>query len=238
MAVAFPPRRWSSPAGRTRRARSPRSPIWTPSAVGCEARRWRASARWPRSRSPARPMRAASRRRSRWLRECNGAGAYRALAWRDRHRACALRRISRAAGAAAWSANRYGAGVAIVRAYALIIAVCFTFVADGALIFSTPGPMLADAAQAIYGRPPRARCCLSKRAIGEGARLSGAIASRATHFANREPATLAVNGRPITTARCSQDYEAGNRPLLGRGGIRWPSSRSRFPPARSTETHP
>ena len=101
---------------------------------------------------------------------------------------------------------------AVVRAYALIHpAVRFTFVADGALVFSTPGTTLADAAQAIYGATiARTLLPIEDRSIGEGARLSGAIASRATHFANREHVTLAVNGRPIT-----------NRALLSglRGGV-------------------
>ena len=108
---------------------------------------------------------------------------------------------------------------AIVRAYALIHpAVRFTFVADGALIFSTPGTMLADAAQAIYGATiARTLLTIEDRAIGEGARLSGAIASRATHFANREHVTLAVNGRPITNRALLSGLEAGYRPLLRKG---------------------
>ncbi len=108
---------------------------------------------------------------------------------------------------------------AIVRAYALIHpAVRFTFVADGALIFSTPGTMLADAAQAIYGVTiARTLLTIEDRPIGEGARLSGAIASRATHFANREHVTLAVNGRPITNRALLAGLEAGYRPLLRKG---------------------
>ena len=67
--------------------------------------------------------------------------------------------------------------------------------------------MLADAAQAIYGATiARTLLPIEDRAIGEGARLaSGAIASRDTHFTNREHVTLAVNGRPITNRALSQD---------------------------------
>jgi DNA mismatch repair protein MutL len=55
------------------------------------------------------------------------------------------------------------------------------------------------------------------RFLGEGARLNGAIASRATHFANREHVTLAVNGRPITNRALLSGLEAGYRPLLRKG---------------------
>jgi DNA mismatch repair protein MutL len=108
---------------------------------------------------------------------------------------------------------------AVVRAYALIHpAVRFTFVADGALVFSTPGTMLAEAAQAIYGATiARTLLTIEDRPIGEGARLSGAIASRATHFANREHVTLAVNGRPVTNRALLSGLESGYRPLLRKG---------------------
>jgi DNA mismatch repair protein MutL len=108
---------------------------------------------------------------------------------------------------------------AVVRAYALIHpAVRFTFVADGALVFSTPGTTLTEAVQAIYGATiARTLLTIGDRSIGEGARLNGAIASRATHFANREHVTLAVNGRPITNRALLAGLEAGYRPLLRKG---------------------
>jgi len=108
---------------------------------------------------------------------------------------------------------------AIVRAYALIHpAVRFTFVADGALVFSTPGTTLAEAAQAIYGATiARTLLTIEDRSIGEGTRFSGAIVSRATHFAHREHVTLAVNGRPITNRALLAGLEAGYRPLLRKG---------------------
>ena len=108
---------------------------------------------------------------------------------------------------------------AVVRAYALIHpAVRFTFVADGALVFSTPGTTLDEAAQAIYGATiAHTLLTIEDRSIGEGARLSGAIASRATHFANRAHVTLAVNGRPITNRALLSGLEAGYRPLLRKG---------------------
>jgi len=108
---------------------------------------------------------------------------------------------------------------AVVRAYALIHpSVRFTFVADGALIFSTPGTTLDEAAQAIYGATiARTLLTIEDRPIGGGARLSGAIGSRATHFANREHVTLAVNGRPITNRALLAGLEAGYRPLLRKG---------------------
>jgi DNA mismatch repair protein MutL len=108
---------------------------------------------------------------------------------------------------------------AVVRAYALIHpAVRFTFISDGALIFQTPGTTLAGAAQAIYGVTiARTLLPLDERPIGEAARLSGAIASRAAHFANREHVTLAVNGRPITNRALLAGLEAGYRPLLRKG---------------------
>jgi DNA mismatch repair protein MutL len=108
---------------------------------------------------------------------------------------------------------------AVVRAYALIHpAVRFTFVADGALIFSTPGTTLDEAAQAIYGATiARTLLPIEGRPIGGGARLSGAIGSRATHFANREQVTLAVDGRPITNRALLAGLEAGYRPLLRKG---------------------
>jgi DNA mismatch repair protein MutL len=108
---------------------------------------------------------------------------------------------------------------AVVRAFALIHpAVRFTFVADGALVFSTPGTTLAEAAQAIYGASiARTLLAIEARSIGEGARFSGAITSRATHFANREHVTLAVNGRPITNRALLSGLEAGYRPLLRKG---------------------
>jgi DNA mismatch repair protein MutL len=108
---------------------------------------------------------------------------------------------------------------AVVRDYALIHpAVRFTFVADGALVFSTPGTTLADAIQPVYGATiARTLLPIEDHSIGAGARLSGAIASRATHFANREHVTLAVNGRPITNRRLLAGLEAGYRPLLRKG---------------------
>jgi DNA mismatch repair protein MutL len=108
---------------------------------------------------------------------------------------------------------------AVIRAYALIHpAVRYTFVADGALVFSTPGTTLAEAAQAIYGATiARMLLPIEDRSIGAGARLSGAIASRATHFANREHVTLAVNGRPIANRALLSGVEAGYRPLLRKG---------------------
>jgi DNA mismatch repair protein MutL len=108
---------------------------------------------------------------------------------------------------------------AVIRAYALIHpAVRFTFVADGALVFSTPGTTLADAAQAICGATiARTLLPIEDRSIGEGARLCGAIASRATHFANREHVTLAVNGRPVANRALLAGLEAGYRPLLRKG---------------------
>ena len=55
---------------------------------------------------------------------------------------------------------------AIVRAYALIHpAVRFTFVADGALVFSTPGTTLADAAQADLRRDHRAHAADDRRSL-------------------------------------------------------------------------
>jgi DNA mismatch repair protein MutL len=108
---------------------------------------------------------------------------------------------------------------AVVRAYALIHpAVRFTFVADGALIFATPGTALDETAQVIYGATiARTLLTIEVRPIGDGARLSGGIASRATHFANREHVTLALNGRPITNRALLAGLEAGYRPLLRKG---------------------
>jgi DNA mismatch repair protein MutL len=108
---------------------------------------------------------------------------------------------------------------AVARAYALIHpAVRFTFVADGALVFSTPGTTLMEAAQVIYGATiARTMLSIEDRAIGDGARLSGAIASRATHFANREHVALAVRGRPIMNRALLAGLEAGYRPLLRKG---------------------
>jgi DNA mismatch repair protein MutL len=108
---------------------------------------------------------------------------------------------------------------AVVRAYALIHpAVRCTFISDGALIFQTPGTTLADAAQAIFGVAiARTLLPLEERPMGENARLTGAIASRAAHFANREHVTLAVNGRPITNRALLAGLEAGYRPLLRKG---------------------
>ena len=126
---------------------------------------------------------------------------------------------------------------AIVRAYALIHpAVRFTFVADGALIFSTPGTTLADAAQAIYGATiARTLLPIEDRPIGEGARLSGAIASRATHFANREHVTLAVNGRPDHEPRAARRTRGGVPSAAAQGAAsagrrRAPGSRRRARP--------
>jgi DNA mismatch repair protein MutL len=107
---------------------------------------------------------------------------------------------------------------AVLRAYALIHpAVRFTFVADGALVFQTLGRTLADAAQAIYGAAiAQSLLPVEDRLIGD-ARVTGAIASRAAHFSNREHVTLAVNGRPITNRALLGGLEAGYRPLLRKG---------------------
>ncbi len=111
-----------------------------------------------------------------------------------------------------------GRSLAVVRAYALAHpAVHVTLVSDGAVVLQTTGHERAEAIAAIYGSDvARALLPVGPEQAGE-ATITGVVASRAFHSANRDHVLLVVNGRPVANRALLAALEAGYRPLLRKG---------------------
>lgn len=111
-----------------------------------------------------------------------------------------------------------GRSLAVVRAYALAHpAVNVTLVSDGAVVLQTTGHERAEAIAAIYGSDvARALLPVGPEQAGE-ATITGVVASRAFHSANRDHVLLVVNGRPVANRALLAALEAGYRPLLRKG---------------------
>ncbi|HEX6544191.1 MAG TPA: DNA mismatch repair endonuclease MutL [Ktedonobacterales bacterium] len=111
-----------------------------------------------------------------------------------------------------------GRVLAVVRAYALAHPETrFTLVNDGVVLLHTSGSGLKEAIAAIYGSDV-ARALLSFGPLEAGdAMITGAVASRAFHSAQRDHVVLVVNGRPVANRAVLAALEAGYRPLLRKG---------------------
>ncbi|HKT39264.1 MAG TPA: DNA mismatch repair endonuclease MutL, partial [Ktedonobacterales bacterium] len=111
-----------------------------------------------------------------------------------------------------------GRSLAVVRAYALAHpGVHFTLVSDGAVALQTTGTDRAEAIEVIYGSDvARTLLTFGPERVGE-ATISGMVAARAFHSANRDHVLLVVNGRPVTNRGLLAALESGYRPLLRKG---------------------
>lgn len=111
-----------------------------------------------------------------------------------------------------------GRVLAVVRAYALAHPeIHFALVSDGAVLLQTARSTRAEAVAAIYGVDvSRTLQPFGPTQAGD-ATISGVVASRAFHSANREHVFLIVNGRPVANRALLAALEAGYRPLLRKG---------------------
>lgn len=111
-----------------------------------------------------------------------------------------------------------GRSLAVVRAYALAHpATHFMLMSDGAVVLQTTGHDRTEAIAAIYGSDvARALLPFGPEQASE-ATISGLVASRAFHSANRDHVLLAVNGRPVANRALMAALESGYRPLLRKG---------------------
>lgn len=111
-----------------------------------------------------------------------------------------------------------GRVLAVVRTYALAHAATrFTLISDGVAVLQTSGRGQLAAIAAIYGSDV-ARALLPLGPLqNDDALITGLIAARVFHSANRVHVLLVVNGRPVTNRVLFSALEAGYRPLLRKG---------------------
>lgn len=111
-----------------------------------------------------------------------------------------------------------GRALAVVRAYALAHPeIRFTLVSDGIVLLQTAGSNRAEAIAAVYGSDASRTLHPFGPTHAGDATISGVVASRAFHSANRDHVLLIVNERPVANRALLAALEAGYRPLLRKG---------------------